>query len=96
MKIKLTTHEIDLNDPQNFAIREAKDKADGVMEWAVMFHQGSLAIAVLSIVVAIFGSTEQWLVSLGFWLVLFVISHLLRAHAKAIVMVAIHRSMDDE
>lgn len=96
MKIKYKDYDINLADPKHAEIKKAKDKADNVMEWAVMFHQGSLAIVIVSIGVAIFGSTAQWLFFLIFWLVLLIISQVLQSVAKAILYTAIEKAIKDE
>ena len=96
MKFKIRNYTIDLDDPKNEAIREAKDKADNIAEWGKMFHKASLIVIIGSIFVALFGSFEAWLLAMLYWFILFNIAGFIMARAKKILHTAINKEIEND
>jgi hypothetical protein len=97
-KFRITTKvvTIDLNDPENEVILKAKERADDIMEWAKMFHQASLVFLVIELILVFTPYDRAYWVSIGMWLVTFVMAQLLKYIAVNHLKNTIQRNMPSE
>lgn len=96
MKFRRTITNIDLNDPANAELKAVKEQTDKTLEWAKMYHQGSVFLLIVSLIVAIFGSFEEWLYILSLYLIVAGLSLFLVTRARKRLMKAINEALDDE
>jgi hypothetical protein len=89
-RITVKTLTIDLNDPENEVILKAKERADGIMEWAKMFHQAHIVFLLASLILAFTALDRAYWVSMSMFIVCFIISlilqHIAKTHLKNTVM----------
>lgn len=97
-KFRITTKviTIDLNDPENEVILKAKERADGIMEWAKMFHTASLVFLGVQLILVFTPLDRAYYVALGMWLVTFIMAQLLKKVAVDHLKNTVARNMPND
>lgn len=97
-KFKVTTRTvtIDLADPDNEVILKAKERADGIMEWAKMFFQAHFVFLATSLILAFTPFDRAYWVATGMFLVCFIASQILQTVARAHLKNTILRNMPND
>ena len=93
IKVTTKTVTIDLKDPENEVILKAKERADSIMEWGVMFHQAHWVFLIASLILVFTPFDQAYFVAIGMFLLCFVIAQVIRVVAKNHLINTIKRHM---
>lgn len=95
-RITIKTVTIDLKDPDNEVILNAKNKADSIMEWAVMFHHASLVFAVIQLILFFTPLDRLFWTAFAMWLTTFLFAQALKKIASDHLRKTIARNMPND